>query len=208
MLNPLLTITEEAWNSKNIEENFRRIQDFLTEVESRLNLEETEGTNIEIGELGLFEGVASQTGIGTSFVKINQFDDSKGANIIIVDVPNDQFVLTNPGLYSIEGYFSFTGSNNVTFTLTPHFQVPGIVGVIPASRQMVHKIGAGDVQTITYTTMLGVLVGGTIMDFRIKADAGSNTFALQEASINVINQALVAPTPAEGFASTVVIGSL
>lgn len=124
---------------------------------------------------------AGQT-IGTSYTKIDQFQNNGSSSGVTPDHTNDQITIDTPGVYKItvDG-LSYSGTANTTFNVTLY-----IDGVQEASVFNERKLGtAGDVGCAPFGGPISCPNGTEVLDLRVKADGASKTFTVEACNFNV-----------------------
>ena len=100
---------------------------------------------------------------GATYIKVVNFSDNDPALNCTPDAANDQITIGANGIYSIDGAFSFSAANNITF-----FGSLFVDGGEVESLHWTRKIGtAGDIGNSTFTGLLS-LTAGQVIDFRVR----------------------------------------
>lgn len=114
----------------------------------------------------------AQTGvIGTSYVKIDQFDTDGPNSGATPSHANDQITVGSTGIYLVHFGVSFEGSNTTVYTVAVHTNTSE-----EPSIRIVRSVGTGtDVGSAARVGILS-LTAGDVLDLRVKANAGSKDF--------------------------------
>ena len=120
---------------------------------------------------------------GSTYTKITAFADNEPSENVTSDAANDKITFTNPGVYRVEGSFSFSsGTSNVIY-----FGAPFLDGVEQDSIHFNRKVSvAGDVGNAGFTGILDITTTPVDLDFRVRHDnAGSVNITITYANFNV-----------------------
>ena len=121
-----------------------------------------------------------QTGIGTSFVKVTQFDTNVAAKESTADAANDKITLGATGEFICQCYLSFEGSNNAFYTFAIF-----VNGVEVANLDAQRKLGTGaDVGTISW---VGFFAGtsGQDVDVRVKTGGTVDVLTIHHGTLSI-----------------------
>ena len=119
---------------------------------------------------------------GATYIKVINFMDNDPARNCTPDYINNQITVNVAGIYKIEGAFSFSASNNVTF-----FGSGFLDGVELEEIHFTRKIGtAGDVGSASFTGLVSV-TAGQVVDFRVRhSDTGAVDTTFSYMNFNVV----------------------
>jgi hypothetical protein len=126
------------------------------------------------------ETPTAQTGIGTSFTTVTGFEGEGESNGVTLSAANDNITVSSDGVYMIGAQTSFSGSNNVTYTM--RIYVNG-TGQIACFRR---KLGAsGDVGSASIAFTPLVLSANDVIDLRVKADSAGQNISMYSGQLSV-----------------------
>lgn len=138
-----------------------------------MSLEFTEISNLSAGP--------QQTGIGTTYVKITQFDTVGISKGITANGAEQNVTLTKDGFYLVSCTLSFNGTNNTTYQVAFHKNDTEQTNLSGISKLN----STGDVQTIS---IVGVLISDVndVVDVRVKTDGTNKNFTVQISNMTII----------------------
>ncbi len=139
-----------------------------------------ESAELPHGEIFLDTPGAGQI-VGTTFTKINQFNQNGAKRNMIVDQANNKITSLIKSDYAVACHISLIGGNNRVYTLAAF-----VDGVEQPNVRTQDKNGTGtDVDNIGFSGIVSAEINDDI-DIRIKQDAGSDLTTIIEGNITVI----------------------
>jgi len=123
----------------------------------------------------------AQTGvIGTSYVKIDQFD-TDGPNLgSTPSHANDQITVGSTGVYNLEFAVSFEGSNTTIYTVAIH-----VNAVSNDAFRGIRSVGTGtDIGSAARAGVLS-LSAGDVVDLRVKSDGAAKDFDMHSGTLAI-----------------------
>ena len=130
--------------------------------------------NVEDNSLG------SPLVIGTTYVKINQFDTDGPANGFTVAHGTDNITCLNDGTYILSASISFSGSANETYTCKPFLNGVAVNGFTSKA----YLESSSDKAVLKIEGVIS-LDNTDVLDLRVKATTGSSNFLMHEGSFQV-----------------------
>jgi hypothetical protein len=123
-----------------------------------------------------------QTGIGTTFTKITQFNDIIREKNMTVSGANNNVTIDITGLFLVNGNISFTGTDDTTFEISLFVNDTKITHITNVT-----KIGTGgDVGALSFMGTIS-LAAADVVDVRVAADSEGNDFRVVRANL-IINK--------------------
>ncbi|MCH7758696.1 MAG: hypothetical protein IIA19_09550 [Thaumarchaeota archaeon] len=118
--------------------------------------------------------------ISQTYVKITQFDTNGAFNKMTVDQSQGTITCTEAADYDVDAHISITGGNNRIMTIAIF-----VDGVEQPSARAQEKLGTGT--NVTNITIGGIItcLATSVIDIRIKQDAGTDTVNLKEGNIHM-----------------------
>lgn len=150
-----------------------------------LRYDGTNWVNVELVEADYAEISANsagteQTGIGSTFVKLTQFDTNVKDKISTADSDNDKITLGATGEFIVQCYLSFTGSNNAIYTFAVFND-----GVEVANMDAQLKLGTGtDVVNVAFIGFVAGVIAKDL-DVRVKTDGTVDVITIQHGALSV-----------------------
>jgi len=126
------------------------------------------------------EGGTTGISVGTGYTPLTTWDDDLSYGDVTADSATNTITVSEPGLFEVNGSFSFSGSINAIFTLavaidgTPYTQIA-----------VVRKLGTlGDVGACGFGGIVQ-LSGGEALTVVVKSDGAANTYTSHAAQLLV-----------------------
>jgi len=196
-------IREPPGNTLTVQEVYQAARDFVFPVAPKeqkttnaalrdvFDDRDVEATDIEdiagesaYAEIAVVDHITAppqQTGINSTYVKINQFNSIVRSKNITISGTDNNLTIINPGFYKLEFHFSMTGSTNTNFEISPFVNdlQNGFNSFADDIRHIdtVRKTGTapGDVGAMSASGIVH-LDAGDVVDLRVKTDnlAGAN----------------------------------
>jgi hypothetical protein len=148
----------------------------------------TSGTTYQTNsyaEIYVADGSTAQSiPTGTTYTKMDGWTtNSEDAGDVVGDVANDQIIINRPGVYSVNGSFSFSGDISGSTVRGALFYN----GVEQDHIHWIRKLGAaGDVGSASFTGFFTATTTAKVAEVRLRHDqAGSENFTPMYANLNI-----------------------
>lgn len=134
----------------------------------------------DYAEIAVDTAGTEQTGIGSTPVKITQFDTNVAAKVSTADSDNDKLTVGATAEFICQCYLSFTGSNNAIYTFSIF-----VDGVEETTLHTQVKMGTGtDVRSIAFIGFFAATLGDDI-DVRVHTDGTVDTLTVQHGGLSI-----------------------